>query len=144
MQVLISSFVQEWNHCFWMETTLASLGLVYQLGHGGFPCVFPDEKVYKMTVLEAPIIHQIRVRYCKCSRSDEADNVEQLLRNGWYPASVTDPATCATFKSLESYRLYNVVGNMNINDFIHALERATNATASTGMAWTPVCDMTTA
>jgi hypothetical protein len=36
------------------------------------------------------------------------------------------------------------VGNMNVNDFIHALERATDATASTGMAWTPVRVMTTA
>ncbi|KAJ7901379.1 hypothetical protein B0H13DRAFT_2515755 [Mycena leptocephala] len=128
---------QEWNGQFWTAVTLAALGLVYQLGHGGHPCIVPDNKVYKMTVIEAPIIHQVQVRYCKCSRADNADNLEQLLRNAWYPASVTDPATCATFKSLEAYRLYNVVGNMNAHDFIHALERATDATASTGMTWLP-------
>ncbi|KAJ7870131.1 hypothetical protein B0H13DRAFT_1634924 [Mycena leptocephala] len=129
--------IKEWTGCFWKGTTLADLGLVYQLGHGGFACVFPDEKVHKMTVIEAPTIHQVRVRYCSCSKSDNADNLEQLLRNGWYPASVTDPGTCATFKTLEAYRLYNVVGNMNVNDFIHSLERGTDATASTGMAWLP-------
>ncbi|KAJ7441683.1 hypothetical protein B0H11DRAFT_1932864, partial [Mycena galericulata] len=68
---------------------------------------------------------------------DHADNLAQLLRNAWYPASVTDPGTCATFKTLEAYRLYNVVGNMNVNDFIHAMERATDVTAATGIRWLP-------
>jgi hypothetical protein len=131
---------QEWNGRFWSDISLATLGLLYQLGHGGFPCPYPDARVHKMTVIEVPIIHQVNVRYCKCSKSDHADNVDQLLRNAWYPASVTDPATCATFKSLDAYRLYNVVGNMNVHDFIRALERATDATASTGMAWLPVRD----
>lgn len=120
--------------------TLTDIGLIYQVGHGGLPCIYPDERVHKMTVIEAPVIHQLRIRYCKCSKSDQADNLAQLLRNAWYPATITDPGTCATFKTLEAYRLYNVVGNMNVNDFIHAMERATDATASTGMKWLPVRD----
>ena len=91
-----------------------------------------------MTVIEPPIIHQILVRYCSCSKSDTANNLEQLLRNCWYPASVTDPRTCATFKGLEAFRLYNVVGNMNASDFVRAMERMTNTTAETGMMWLPV------
>ncbi|KAJ7747895.1 hypothetical protein DFH07DRAFT_962312 [Mycena maculata] len=129
--------VEEWNSQFWAETSLQELGLVYQLGHGGFPCVFPDQRIYKMTVIEAPVIHQIRVRYCKCSKSDDADNLSQLLRNAWYPATVTDPATCAMFKTLEAYRLYNVVGNMNVHDFVRAMEQMTDGTATTGMKWLP-------
>ncbi|KAJ7152741.1 hypothetical protein C8R43DRAFT_1127191 [Mycena crocata] len=129
--------VLEWNGFFWAKCTLADLGLVYQLGHGGFPCGFPDDTVYKMTVIEAPVIHQVKIRYCKCSKSDDADNLDQLMRNSWYPATVSDPATCATFKSLEAYRLYNVVGNMNVRDFITALERMTDTTALTGMSWLP-------
>ncbi|KAJ7041760.1 hypothetical protein C8F04DRAFT_1176851 [Mycena alexandri] len=125
--------VKEWTGSFWVTVPLAMLGLVYQLGHGGFPCVFPGEKIYKMTVIEAPTIHQIHMRYCACGRSDGADKVDQLLRNVWYPASLTDPATCSTFKTLRVFRLYNVVGNMNVHDFIHAMERGTDATASTGM-----------
>lgn len=129
---------QEWRGNFWVPCTLASLGLVYQLGHGGFPCPFPDTTVRKMTVIEAPILHEIHVSYCKCSKSDNADNLEQLLRNTWYPATVTDPGTCATFRSLEAYRLYNVVGNMNVRDFITSLERITDASAVSGMTWLPV------
>jgi hypothetical protein len=88
-------------------------------------------------VIEAPTIHQIRVRYCKCAKSDQADNLEQLLRNSWYPATVTDPKTCATFRSLEAYRLYNVVGNLNVRDFVTAMERTTDTTACSGMMWLP-------
>ncbi|KAJ7138480.1 hypothetical protein C8R43DRAFT_1089333 [Mycena crocata] len=116
--------IKEWSGEFWIDTTLAQIGLVYQLGHGGFPCV-------------APVVHQLHIRYCGCSKSDHADHLEQLLRNAWYPASVTDPATCATFKTLDAFRLYNVVGNMNVHDFIHAMERGTDAKASTGMTWLP-------
>jgi hypothetical protein len=108
------------------------------MGHGGFPCGFPDDTVRILTVIEAPTIHQIRVRYCKCAKSDQADNLEQLLRNSWYPATVTDPKTCATFRSLEAYRLYNVVGNLNVRDFVTAMERTTDTTACSGMTWLPV------
>ncbi|KAJ6544608.1 hypothetical protein DFH09DRAFT_928307 [Mycena vulgaris] len=129
--------IKEWNGTFWVPCTLAKLGLVYQLGHGGFRCPFPDDATHSLTVIEAPTIHRVTARYCKCEKSDDADNLEQLMRNAWYPATVTDPGTCATFRSLEAYRLYNVVGNMNVRDFITALERVTNTTASSDMTWLP-------
>ncbi|KAK6992838.1 CxC2 domain-containing protein [Favolaschia claudopus] len=129
--------VQEWSGDFWVPSSLADLGLEYQLGHGGFPCPAPDPKPHSLTVIEEPIIHQIKIRYCKCSKSDNADNLEQLLRNGWYPATVTDPGTCVTFRTLETYRLYNVVGNLNVRDFVTSVERVTDPTASSGMTWLP-------
>jgi hypothetical protein len=87
--------------------------------------------------VEAPIIHEIHVWYCKCAKSDDADNLQQLLRNAWYPAMATDPGTCATFRSLESYRLYNVLRNMNVRDYITSLERMTDPSAKSGMTWLP-------
>ncbi|KAJ7215649.1 hypothetical protein C8J57DRAFT_1199378 [Mycena rebaudengoi] len=125
--------IEEWNGNFWVPETLEHLGLIYQLGHGGFPCPLPDPTVQKMVVIEAPFIHTIRLRYCNCGHSGEANNVEQLLRNMWYPATTTDPATCATFRTLEVFRLYNVVGNMNVRDFVTAIERMTNTTAFSGL-----------
>ncbi|KAJ7117336.1 hypothetical protein C8R43DRAFT_902104 [Mycena crocata] len=130
--------IKEWTGQFWESRSLAAMGLVYQLGHGGFPCRYPDMHVYNLTVIDAPYIHRIKVQYCKCDKSDDADNLEQLMRNRWYPATVTDPGTCATFRSLESYRLYNVVGNMNVRDYITALEEMTDASAKSGMTWLPV------
>ncbi|KAJ7800483.1 hypothetical protein B0H14DRAFT_3490656 [Mycena olivaceomarginata] len=77
--------IQEWNGSFWVNSTLREIGLIYQLGHGGFSCPFPDDLARTMTVIEAPIIHEIRMRYCRCAKSDNADNLEQLMRNAWYP-----------------------------------------------------------
>ncbi|KAJ7701277.1 hypothetical protein B0H14DRAFT_2417051, partial [Mycena olivaceomarginata] len=127
----------EWDGEFWISCTLKSIGLVYQLGHGGFPCPAPNTTVHKLVVIEVPIIHEINVVYCKCSKSDNADNLEQLLRNAWYPATVMDPGMCSTFRSLETYRLYNVLGNMNVRDFITSLERMTDASTASGMTWLP-------
>jgi hypothetical protein len=91
-----------------------------------------------MVVFQHPYIHQIHYRYCDCTKSDQCMPMQQLLRNRWYPATVTDPATCATFTTLETFRLENVTGNMNVRDFVTAMERQTNATGSTGLNRVPV------
>jgi hypothetical protein len=95
-----------------------------------------------MTVIHTNGIHQIRYRYCNCTRAHtlgDNNNLSQLLRGRWYPATVTDPTTCASFNVLDLFRLLNVVGNVNCHDFIGSLERMTDAAGSTGMNWMPVC-----
>ncbi|KAJ7847056.1 hypothetical protein B0H13DRAFT_2362609 [Mycena leptocephala] len=119
--------VEEWNGNFWTSVTLLGLGLVYQLGHGGHPCPRPAPTTRTMVVMDTQRIHTVHYRYCACDNSDYAQNLEQLLRNGWYPATTVDPATCATFAALELFRLLNVVGNINVHDFVGTLERRTNA-----------------
>ncbi|KAJ7456326.1 hypothetical protein B0H11DRAFT_1739440 [Mycena galericulata] len=131
-------YIKEWNGDYWKKISLQELGYVYQLGHGGFPCRFPDPRTLTMTVIDLPYIHRVRYRYCKCDKSDYATNVQQLLRNSWYPATITDPATCATFTTLETFRMQNVVCNMNAHDFITAIERQTDTTSSAGLDWLPV------
>ncbi|KAJ7787707.1 hypothetical protein B0H14DRAFT_2399238 [Mycena olivaceomarginata] len=137
--------IEEWNGKFWVSETLENLGLIYQVGHGGFPCALPDPAIRKMVIIEAPFIHTMKLRYCNCGQSDDTDSADadsehlkQLLRNGWYPATVVEPATCATFRTPQAFCLYNVVGNMNVNDFITAMERMTNTTACSGLGSVPV------
>lgn len=89
-------------------------------------------------VLDITGIHTLRFQYCGCAGSRTSNNLQQLLRNGWYPATVTDPTTCATFKVLDLFRLLNVVGNMNVHDFIGTLERLTDGLVASGMNWLPV------
>ncbi|KAJ6488304.1 hypothetical protein C8R47DRAFT_1177489 [Mycena vitilis] len=117
----------EWNGSFWITTTLCSLDFVYQLGHGGQPCIRPAPAVREMVVLDTEYIHTVQYRFCGCDKSDHAGNLEQFLRNGWYPATSVDPKTCATFACLELFRLLNVVGNINVHDFVGTLERRTDA-----------------
>ncbi|KAJ7721966.1 hypothetical protein DFH07DRAFT_783991 [Mycena maculata] len=119
--------LQEWRGRAWFPTTLESLGSVYQLGHGGHPCKHPAPAVRTMIVIDIGHIHSVKFRYCACNHSDTAQNLEQLLRNDWYLATTVDPVTCATFASLEMFRLLNVVGNINVKDYVGTLEQLTNA-----------------
>ncbi|KAJ7017744.1 hypothetical protein C8F04DRAFT_1214941 [Mycena alexandri] len=130
-------FLEEWNGDFWERTTLQDLGLVYQLGHEGMRCKYPHPFTRSLTVVDTTGIHEINYRFCACTRSDKSSNLKQFLRNGWYPASFTDPDSCATFRVLDHFRHLNVIGNLNARDFITALERMTNATAKTGLHWVP-------
>ncbi|KAK7053871.1 CxC2 domain-containing protein [Favolaschia claudopus] len=119
--------VERWNGRFWVKSSLASLGCVYQLGHGGFRCPRPASHPREMVVLHFPNIFTIKYRYCGCDVSDHANNLQQLLRNGWYPATTVDPATCATIATLKIFRLLNVVGNLTVHDFIKTVERSSDA-----------------
>ncbi|KAJ7169179.1 hypothetical protein C8R43DRAFT_1121071 [Mycena crocata] len=129
--------VQEWNGYFWDDTTLMSMKLVYQLGHGGLPCPAPQELIRSMVVLDVGVITKIKYKLCGCDRGRNASPTRQLLRNAWFPATATDPDTCATFSCLELFRHYNVIGNMNAYDFIKSLERNTSALGAAGIDKVP-------
>ncbi|KAF7311359.1 CxC2 domain-containing protein [Mycena kentingensis (nom. inval.)] len=118
----------EWNGQYWTPCELHdprpdhnSLHMVYQLGHHGYKCLNPTP-ARLLVVVDARGIFRVRVQFCGCSRSSRTNSVGQLLRNGWYPATVVDPDTCFTFEALELFRALNVVGNLNTLDFIKALE----------------------
>ncbi|KAJ7800264.1 hypothetical protein B0H14DRAFT_3490881 [Mycena olivaceomarginata] len=120
--------LKEWNRLHWVDVKLSggpgSLSVVYQLGHHGMPCAFPDRE-RKMVVMDVTGIHTLTVRYCNCEQSRRATNgtLGQLLGNAWYPATTIDPETCTTFAVLDWLRLQNVVGNVSAHDFVGALER---------------------
>ncbi|KAJ7143254.1 hypothetical protein C8R46DRAFT_1167838 [Mycena filopes] len=130
-------FLKVWARDFWADKTLKALGLVYQLGHQGGACPTPPPAIRQMVVIDTTGIHQIRYKRCGCARSDAMNPVRELVRNAWYPSSATDPDTCATFKVLDTFRLLNVIGNVNAHDFMTALERLTSPVASTGMEKVP-------
>ncbi|TRM64737.1 hypothetical protein BD626DRAFT_400204 [Schizophyllum amplum] len=116
-----------WNGMYWdKSTTLTDLGLVYQIGHGGLPCPAPRAFVYPMTVIAPTHICRLKVRYCACSRGLLASNVQQLLREQWYPATVLEPSTCALFSTLDHFALLTVVANTNVRDFVTSLQCSGN------------------
>lgn len=127
-----------WEKDYWNNTTLKALGLIYQLGHQGGPCKTPNGVVRSMVVVDTTGIHQIRYRRCGCDRRDRMNPRQEYMRNAWFPASATDPDSCATLRVLEVFRLLTVIGNINAHNFITALERMTSAVASTGMIKVPV------
>ncbi|KAF7312718.1 CxC2 domain-containing protein [Mycena indigotica] len=131
--------VKEWNGSYWTRVALhqqhakdfspSSLQFVYQLGHGGEPCIRPaSSEPQTMVVLDVGGVFTCRVRFCGCERALGQDPIAQLMNNGWYPATTIDPATCATFEALEDFRLSNVVGNISAHDYVGKLERLTDPT----------------
>lgn len=105
-----------------------------QLGHPQTVCYHPD-KLANLTVIDSHGIHEIAARFCDCERALLANKRQQLLRAGWYPASVTDPQTCATFRVLDEFHLLNLKGALNVHSFVGALDSRTDATK---VAMTPV------
>ncbi|KAJ7106113.1 hypothetical protein C8R43DRAFT_906269 [Mycena crocata] len=129
--------IEEWGGQFWDETTLEKLGLVYQLGHGGLPCPRPEPTTRTLVVVDVTVIAKIKYKLCGCDLSDSANAFRQFLRNAWFPASATDPDTCATFSALEFFRHLSVVGNMNTYDFVRSIERKTSPLAAAGLNKVP-------
>jgi hypothetical protein len=78
-----------------------------------------------MVVIDVTGVHRLAFRYCGCEKSERAvqGHLGQLLGNAWYPATTVDPETCATLQALETFRLFNVVGNLNVQDYVASLER---------------------
>ncbi|KAJ7059923.1 hypothetical protein C8F01DRAFT_1254013 [Mycena amicta] len=130
--------LKEWTGDFWTEAWLHrstsstgdGLGMVYQLGHHGRPCPLPEALKRRMVVLDIRGVFILTVQFCGCTKAfhQEHSNLTQLLGNGWYPATTVSPATCATYRALEQFRLLGVVGNMNAHDFVGAMECSSDPT----------------
>ncbi|KAJ7060539.1 hypothetical protein C8F01DRAFT_988536, partial [Mycena amicta] len=129
--------VKEWNGDFWLPVALhrmhlndespQSLQFHYQLGHQGRPCPLPRNS-HRLVVIDSNGVFTLDVKACGCSQSLRQDVIAQLLGNGWYPATVSEMGTCATFRALELFRQLNVVGNVNAHNFVGTLERLTDPT----------------
>ncbi|KAJ7586193.1 hypothetical protein C8J56DRAFT_1052565 [Mycena floridula] len=117
--------IQFWTGSFWRKTSLYEQGFCYQLGHGGAKCCFPG-KEQTMTVMGTCSIQTVLVAHCGCDRSDRLSPVQELLRNGWYPATVTMPQTCVTFKCLDQFGTLNVTATVNVRDYVTTLENLTD------------------
>ncbi|KAL1658415.1 hypothetical protein GGF50DRAFT_92641 [Schizophyllum commune] len=117
--------IEEWTGEYWSKVSLASMGLVYQLGHGGRPCARPEPAIRTVTVLDHEI-HTVRLQYCGCRLGPTTEHAVQLLRNRWYPATATNPETCATFALLDWFRLASVHANVNTHGLIKVMEMRTD------------------
>ncbi|KAF7325927.1 CxC2 domain-containing protein [Mycena kentingensis (nom. inval.)] len=134
-----------WNGEHWERCTLfrsstqgvVQLRMTHQVGHHGYPCLRPERlgkgRRRRMVVMDVGGIYEVDIRFCACADSMRHPNghISQLLDHGWYPATMLEPSTCATFRLLDHFRLLKVVGNANANDFVRVLERATDATLTT-------------
>ncbi|KAJ7054003.1 hypothetical protein C8F01DRAFT_1260221 [Mycena amicta] len=135
--------IKEWNGDFWDDVALhrthlndnspKSLQGCYQLGHRGRACLLARPK-RQLVVIDTNGVFTLNVQECGCSQSLRYDLVAQLMGNRWYPATISELGTCATFRVLDLFRQLNVVGNVSAYHFVGTLERLTDPT---GLGSTP-------
>ncbi|KAJ7702614.1 hypothetical protein B0H14DRAFT_2648051, partial [Mycena olivaceomarginata] len=70
-------------------------------------------------------IHAHRLQFCACD--DRITHRQQLMRACWWPATVRDPSTCATFAVIRLFQNMNCLGKISAFHFLRSLELLTNA-----------------
>lgn len=117
---------QEWQGTFFKRISLNSLGLVVQLGHTpGSSCTTMRRGKYKFTLIDVSGIHNVAVQFCECDQ--RITHRQQLMRVCWWPATVVDPSTCATFSVIRLFQNMNCLGKISAFHFLRSLELLTNA-----------------
>ncbi|KAK7017231.1 CxC2 domain-containing protein [Favolaschia claudopus] len=118
-------WIQEWNGNRFERRSLASLGLVIQLGHPvGSYCPNSAAAHKDFVVIDVTGIQHVCVNFCHCD--SDLEHRRQLMRVCWWPATARDPQTCATFGVIRLFRLLNCVGKVTAHDFLRSLEFLTN------------------
>jgi hypothetical protein len=113
---------QQWNGRFFDTDSLQNHGLRYQLGHSGglCPSPLPGPKHFTVFDLSGPL--SISIDYCNCT-SVPVPLWTQLLRQRWFPATLSRPQTVFTFDCLEFFHELTLQGKTNLYDFYHTLLR---------------------
>ncbi|KAL1743894.1 hypothetical protein HDZ31DRAFT_83073 [Schizophyllum fasciatum] len=125
-------WLEEWRPdigCF-RRTSLKNVGQVVQLGHP--PCEYclqPVRSHADFTVINTSGIHIVSVLFCGCGRGAPSHR-QQLMQNGWWPASIKNPQTCATFACLRLFHKLNACSKTSVHEFCRALERLTDNTGT--------------
>lgn len=122
--------------------TLKSLGLRIQLGHEvGDPCVNPSTCADDdFVVIDNNGIHEVGVNFCNCTEAD--DHTKQLLQARWFPATVQQPKTAATFNSLEFYHLLTFESKSSVFEFHNTLSRVTDNSGTVSIPVSPFKNVT--
>ncbi|KAJ7510750.1 hypothetical protein B0H11DRAFT_1701190 [Mycena galericulata] len=117
--------LKEWNGAFFERRSLAELGLVVQLGHPpGYACPTARPGHELFVVIDVTGIHNVKVQFCDCD--SRVLHWQQLMRVRWWPATVRDPQTCATFAVVRLFQIMNCLGKVSAHDFLRSLELLTN------------------
>jgi hypothetical protein len=113
------------------------MGLRVQLGHNpGTPCCRPKAAFGDdFVVIDVHRIHEISLDFCGCEH--EVSHFKQLLRARWFPSTITDPRTAATFAILEFFHLLSFESKVSAYEFYHCLARRTDNTGITPIRVSP-------
>lgn len=84
-----------------------------QLGHDGNDCPHPHPPA-TLTVVDLLSIHRVRVAFCDCGGTHY---YVQMLRAGWWPASLKRPRSGFTMRTLKFFQALSLLSKTNGYDF---------------------------
>jgi len=113
-------FLQRWNGLFFDNDSLQQLGLCYQVGHSGGVCPFPQAGPKNFVVLDISGPHFITIDYCNCG-DEPLTNWVQLLREKWFPATLSCLQSVFTFDCLETFHELTLQGKTSLYDYYNTL-----------------------
>lgn len=117
--------VKMWNGWYFEPFSLREAGLIMQLGHDGGPCSNPHDPMI-LTIIDFTGIHHINVRFCDCGIIGSSKYFVQMLRAGWWPASLRRPKTGFTVRLLELFHALTLQSKTNGYDFYRSIVRMTD------------------
>jgi CxC2 like cysteine cluster associated with KDZ transposases len=120
---------QLWTeNSYFQKVNLKDLGLRIQLGHKAGEICWNRGRVAgdNFVVLDVNGIHEVGVDFCDCEKSKP--EFIQLLRFGWFMASVDRPKTAATFSVLKHFHLLNFKSKASLFEFYNTLAWLTDNT----------------
>ncbi|KAF9471713.1 hypothetical protein BDN70DRAFT_909315 [Pholiota conissans] len=114
--------------CFYSKTSLRLLGHKYQLGHPiGEACSAPEHGYSgTFTVLDINGVHNVNLNFCGCTT--EQLRYLQILRFGWYPATVNMPRTAITLRLLRFFHLLSFESKSTVFEFTQTLHQLSDNT----------------
>ncbi|KAK0421727.1 hypothetical protein EV421DRAFT_1894097 [Armillaria borealis] len=113
--------IEGWRSSFFCKTTLAKLGLNFDLGHErGTPCLFPLI-VSDFVVVDMNGIHTVNMAFFNCTQG--IPQHVQLLRRRLFPMTTIYPHTAFTFGVLHFFQLLSFMSKVSTYKFYHTLDR---------------------
>ena len=129
--------IRQWSvqeEC-WVRVTMAQLGHVVYLGHGGLCCPQvakdrtgnpdPRSRMRIITVLHEHGVIEMPFVFCRCTLP--VNDAQQLLAVGLWPATWDTPKTAITLTTLETLHNLSLQAHVNYNDYFEHLKRLTDA-----------------
>ncbi|KAG2106954.1 uncharacterized protein F5147DRAFT_746092 [Suillus discolor] len=111
--------IEMWNGTFFQHTTLKKLGLRIQLSHTqGERCYNPHPSAGDdFIVISVHGVHEVALEFCGCTSAQ------------WYPATISEPHTAATFRVLQHFHLLSFESKVSTYEFYHSLTKYSDNTS---------------
>ena len=113
-----------WTGSFLKSVSLFSLDFIFNLGHDGVRCPEANPQKQPLVIVDLTGVHVVRVTWCNCMEGTSLRN--QLLRVGWFPATIERPSTAMTFDALKFFHKLTFQAKTSFYDFYRTICRFTD------------------